>query len=168
MDILTINQLTKIFQTKTNTITALTDIDLTVAEGDFIAITGQSGSGKSTLLQLLGGLDRPTSGTVSIEETYLDTLSDSELSRFRNQTVGLVFQSFYLQPFLTLRRNLEVAAMPRHMPQSERTAQVTQLAEQVGLAQRLHHRPRELSGGRIQRAAIARAQACIGQPFCWK
>ena len=84
------------------------------------------------------------------------------------QTVGLVFQSFYLQPFLTLRRNLEVAAMPRHMPQSERTAQVTQLAEQVGLAQRLHHRPRELSGGRIQRAAIARAQACIGQPFCWK
>ena len=80
----------------------------------------------------------------------------------------LFFNRFISSLFLTLRRNLEVAAMPRHMPQSERTTRVTQLAEQVGLAQRLHHRPRELSGGQIQRAAIARAQACIGQPFCWK
>ena len=160
--------LTKTYKLGNQTIRAVDDVSMNIYKSELVAIVGASGSGKSTLLQLLGGLDRPTSGTVSIEETYLDTLSDSELSRFRNQTVGLVFQSFYLQPFLTLRRNLEVAAMPRHMPQSERTAQVTQLAEQVGLAQRLHHRPRELSGGRIQRAAIARAQACIGQPFCWK
>ena len=89
------------------TIRAVDDVSMNIYKSELVAIVGASGSGKSTLLQLLGGLDRPTSGTVSIEETYLDTLSDSELSRFRNQTVGLVFQSFYLQPFF------DAASQPR-------------------------------------------------------
>lgn len=89
------------------TIRAVDDGSMNIYKSEFVAIVGASESGKSTLLQLLGGLDRPTSVTVSIEETYLDTLSDSELSRFRNQTVGLVFQSFYLQPFF------DAASQPR-------------------------------------------------------
>lgn len=84
-------------------------------------------------------------------------MSDRQLSRLRNQTIGFVFQSFYLQPFLTLRRNIEVAAMPQRMSRAERRSRITDIAQQVGLSDRLNHRPRELSGGQIQRAAIARA-----------
>ena len=122
-----------------------------------MALVGPSGSGKSTLLHLLGGLDKPTSGEIVVGGKNVSSMNDRQLSKFRNQTIGFVFQSFYLQPFLTLRRNIEVASMPQRMRRAERKLRIESLARQVGLYDRLNHRPHELSGGQIQRAAIARA-----------
>lgn len=155
--ILSARNLVKEYQVGRQKIRALDDASLDISTGEFVAIVGASGSGKSTLLQLLGGLDKPTSGSIIIDSTELRKMSDRKLSKFRNQTIGFVFQSFYLQPFLTLRRNIEVAAMPNRMKRSERNKRIETLAHQVGLSERLKHRPRELSGGQIQRVAIARA-----------
>ena len=138
-------------------IRAVDSVSLEVNKGEFIALVGASGSGKSTLLHLLGGLDKATSGEVVVNGQEICKMSDRRLSQFRNQTIGFVFQSFYLQPFLTLRRNIEVASMPQRMKRAERKQRIEELARQVGLYDRLNHRPRELSGGQIQRAAIARA-----------
>ncbi len=138
-------------------IRAVDSVSLEVNKGEFIALVGVSGSGKSTLLHLLGGLDKATSGEVVVNGQEIRKMSDRRLSQFRNQTIGFVFQSFYLQPFLTLRRNIEVASMPQRMKRAERKQRIEELARQVGLYDRLNHRPRELSGGQIQRAAIARA-----------
>lgn len=138
-------------------IRAVDSVSLEVNKGEFIALVGASGSGKSTLLHLLGGLDKATSGEVVVNGQEIRKMSDRRLSQFRNQTIGFVFQSFYLQPFLTLRRNIEVASMPQRMKRAERKQRIEELARQVGLYDRLNHRPRELSGGQIQRAAIARA-----------
>lgn len=135
----------------------LDDVSLTIHEGEFIAITGASGSGKSTLLQLLGGLDKPTSGDIFIGTTSIKKLSDGKLSIFRRKTIGFVFQFFYLQPFLRLKQNLEVPGMFERTKRAERVRRVAELAGKVGLADRLNHFPRELSGGQMQRAAIARA-----------
>lgn len=136
---------------------ALSDISLTIHKGEFVALMGASGSGKSTLLQIIGGLDGPTSGTISINGTQLNKMSDRKLSKLRNKTIGFVFQFFYLQPFLTLRRNIEIAALPRRTKRRARSLRAVELAEQFGLSERLNHLPRELSGGQIQRVAIARA-----------
>ena len=151
------DHLVKRYKTGSQTILAVNDVSLAINRGEFVAITGASGSGKSTLLQLLGGLDKPTSGDIIIDNVKINKISDSELSRFRNQTIGFVFQSFYLQPFLTLQRNIEIAAMPSRMKRNQRKTRAEKLAQQVGLGDRLRHFPRELSGGQIQRAAIARA-----------
>ncbi len=157
-----LSQLAKSYKIGKQTVHAIDDISLTIYQGEFIAITGASGSGKSTLLQLIGGLDKPSSGEVVIGDTALHRLRDRQLSRFRNQTIGFVFQFFYLQPFLTLRRNIEVSAMPGRMKRRKRRERVETIAAQVGLAERLNHLPKELSGGQIQRAAIARA--LLNQP----
>lgn len=138
-------------------IRAIDDVSVDIHEGEFVALVGPSGSGKSTLLHLLGGLDKPTSGEIVVGGKNVSSMNDRQLSKFRNQTIGFVFQSFYLQPFLTLRRNIEVASMPQRMRQAERKLRIESLARQVGLYDRLNHRPHELSGGQIQRAAIARA-----------
>jgi len=138
-------------------IEVLKGIDVEIHEGEFVAITGSSGSGKSTLLQLLGGLDKPSGGEVMYGEVSLAKLSDKKLSLFRRQTIGFVFQFFYLQPFLNVSRNLEVANMFARKPRKERTAQINALSTKVGLNDRLDHLPKELSGGQMQRAAIARA-----------
>lgn len=138
-------------------IRAIDDVSVNIHEGEFVALVGPSGSGKSTLLHLLGGLDKPTSGEIVVGGKNVSSMNDRQLSKFRNQTIGFVFQSFYLQPFLTLRRNIEVASMPQRMRQAERKLRIESLARQVGLYDRLSHRPHELSGGQIQRAAIARA-----------
>lgn len=138
-------------------IEVLKGINLELYEGEFVAITGASGSGKSTLLQLLGGLDKPTSGEVLYGDVSLAKLSDRKLSIFRRQTIGFVFQFFYLQPFLNLSRNLEVAGMFARKPRHSRRERVDELADKVGLSDRLRHLPKELSGGQMQRAAIARA-----------
>jgi ABC-type lipoprotein export system ATPase subunit len=155
--IITVDHLVKQYKVGGQKIRAVNDASLEIYNGEFVAIVGASGSGKSTLLELLGGLDKPTSGTVTFDGTPLHKMSDRRLSKFRNQAIGFVFQSFYLQPFLTLRRNIEVAAMPNRMKRAERKERIDTLAEQVGLSERLKHMPRELSGGQIQRAAIARA-----------
>ncbi len=149
--------LTKRYRVGGHDLLATNNVSLSINRGEFVAIVGESGSGKSTLLQLLGGLDKPTSGSIVVNGVEVTRLSDGKLSQFRNRTIGFVFQSFYLQPFLTLRRNIEVAAMPSRMKRDVRRARTDQLAEQVGLADRLDYYPRQLSGGQIQRVAIARA-----------
>ena len=136
---------------------ALKDVTLDVYKGEFVAITGTSGSGKSTLLQLMGGLDKPSAGTIKVNGQDLRKLSDRKLSRFRNRTIGFVFQFFYLQPFLRLAANIEVPAMFARTKPKVRSGRSRELAEVVGLGDRLRHFPRELSGGQMQRAAIARA-----------
>lgn len=149
--------LTKRYRVGGHDLLATNNVSLSINRSEFVAIVGESGSGKSTLLQLLGGLDKPTSGSIVVNGVEVAGLSDGKLSQFRNRTIGFVFQSFYLQPFLTLRRNIEVAAMPSRMKRGARRARTDQLAEQVGLADRLDYYPRQLSGGQIQRVAIARA-----------
>lgn len=149
--------LTKRYRVGGHDLLATNNVSITINQGEFVAIIGESGSGKSTLLQLLGGLDKPTSGSVTIGGVDITNLNDGKLSKFRSQKIGFVFQSFYLQPFLTLRRNIEVAAMPSRMKRDTRRARTDRLAEQVGLADRLDYYPRQLSGGQIQRVAIARA-----------
>lgn len=138
-------------------VTALAGVSMEIYEGEFLAITGASGSGKSTLLQLVGALDKPDSGSITIHGTNLNRLGDRQLSEFRNQTIGFVFQFFYLQPFLTLKDNLSIPALFAHIPFAEQETRVQQMAAAVGLSERLSHLPRELSGGQIQRAAVARA-----------
>ncbi len=136
---------------------ALNDVSLEVHAGEFIALTGASGSGKSTLLQLIGGLDKPTQGTVEVDGVDLGKMRDSKLSVFRNRTIGFVFQFFYLQPFLKVGTNLEVPGMFARISKNERRARSDELAQAVGIGDRQGHLPRELSGGQMQRAAIARA-----------
>lgn len=148
---------TKVYKKGKQQIPVLRGVDLSIAEGEFLAITGASGSGKSTLLHLLGGLDKPTEGEVIYGDVSLAKLSDRKLSAFRRNTVGFVFQFFYLQPFLNLSKNIEVPTMFAREKGSIRRQQVSKLAEKVGLSDRLTHFPKELSGGQMQRAAIARA-----------
>lgn len=155
--VIRIDKLVKTYKLGKNEVNALKGVSLDIHKGEFLALTGASGSGKSTLLQMIGGLDKPTSGLIAIDNTELQRMSDRDLSRFRNQTIGFVFQFFYLQPFLKLDKNLEVAGMPMGTPKSARIARVKELAAEVGLADRLKHYPKELSGGQMQRAAIARA-----------
>lgn len=155
--LLSINNVEKVYKLGKAKVSALQGVSLDIHEGEFIAITGASGSGKSTLLQLIGGLDKPTSGSVEYGSINLAKLSDGKLSRFRNQTIGFVFQFFYLQPFLRLGQNLEVPAMFLRTARSVRKGRTETLSSQVGLQDRTSHYPNELSGGQMQRAAIARA-----------
>jgi ABC-type lipoprotein export system ATPase subunit len=148
---------TKTYKLGSERITALDNIDLTIQQGEFVAITGESGSGKSTLLQLIGGLDKPSDGKIIVDGHDIKKLSDRKLSIFRNRSIGFVFQFFYLQPFLNTQVNLEVPGMFARTSTDKRHKSSQELAEAVGLADRLRHLPKELSGGQMQRAAIARA-----------
>lgn len=139
------------------TVDALRNVSLTISKGEFVAITGASGSGKSTLLQIIGCLDKPTSGTVRIESKETTSLGDGALSELRQRAIGFIFQSFYLQPFLRLNDNLTVPAMFTNEKKKVIDNKVALLLQQVGLSERSRHFPKELSGGQIQRAAIARA-----------
>ncbi len=149
--------LTKSYKLGSENIAALDKVNIKIQQGEFIAITGESGSGKSTLLQLIGALDKPSEGTLLVDGQEIKGLSDSKLSVFRNRTIGFVFQFFYLQPFLTTEVNLEVPGMFAKTPKAERKERASELASAVGLSDRLQHLPKELSGGQMQRAAIARA-----------
>ncbi len=155
--LLTAEGLSKTYKLGRQKLEVLKGVSLDIYEGEFVAITGASGSGKSTLLQLLGGLDKPTAGEVRFGSTNLAKLSDRKLSVFRRQTVGFVFQFFYLQPFLRLEANVAVPGMFARSKRTEQHARAKELAKQVGLSDRLRHFPKELSGGQMQRAAIARA-----------
>ena len=155
--IISAENLTKKYKLGRENVNAVNGVSLAIRSGEFVAITGTSGSGKSTLLHLLGGLDKPTTGGITIDDQNLAKMSDKQLSVFRNKTTGFVFQFFYLQPFLTLKQNIEVPAMFARQKRANRAGRSAVLAETVGLADRLSHLPRELSGGQMQRAAIARA-----------
>lgn len=147
----------KTYKMGKQTVEALRGATLEIHEGEFIAVTGASGSGKSTLLQLMGALDQPTSGTIMVAGKNLRKTRDGKLARFRAETIGFVFQFFFLQPFLRLEKNLEVPGMFARMPGKQRRERAGELARKVGLSDRLRHYPKELSGGQMQRAAIARA-----------
>ena len=136
---------------------ALRGVDLAVRRGEYVAIKGSSGSGKSTLMNILGCLDQPTAGEFHLAGRPVGKLSDEELSVFRGQTVGFIFQAFNLIPQLSLVENTEVPLFYQGVPAAERRRRSMQALELVGLADRATHRPRELSGGQQQRAAIARA-----------
>lgn len=155
--LLSVHDLTKTYKLGRQKLAVLKGITLDIHAGEFVAITGASGSGKSTLLQLMGGLDKPTSGDVVFGGKSLAKMSDGKLSAFRRDTVGFVFQFFYLQPFLKLQQNLEVPGMFARTKRADRHTTAADLAQKVGLNDRLTHYPKELSGGQMQRAAIARA-----------
>ncbi len=138
---------------------ALAGADLTVYPGQFVALVGTSGSGKSTLLQLLGCLDRPDAGSLKIEGEEVSTLSDEALAKVRNQRIGFVFQSFHLLPRLRADQNVALPLRYGGVPERARLARARELLERVGLGDRAHHLPSELSGGQCQRVAVARALA---------
>jgi putative ABC transport system ATP-binding protein len=136
---------------------ALRGVSLTVAPTDYVAIVGTSGSGKSTLMHLLGGLDRPTSGTLTIGGRDVAALSPADLARLRNETIGFVFQSFHLLARTTARDNVALPLVYRGAGRRERRARAAAMLDRVGLGHRLDHRPNQMSGGEQQRVAIARA-----------
>jgi putative ABC transport system ATP-binding protein len=149
----------KIFERGSEKIHVLESLDLQVPEGEFLALMGPSGSGKSTLLNLIGGLDRPTAGTVTVGGERIDRLSDRKLAAWRARHIGLVFQFYNLLPVLTAERNVEVPLLLTHLSRSERQNQVDTALEIVGLSSRSRHKPAQLSGGEQQRVGIARAIA---------
>lgn len=141
---------------------ALQDVCFTVKQGEMVAILGPSGSGKSTLMNLLGCLDTPSEGVYRLAGHMVSDMGEKELSAIRNRTVGFVFQGFHLLPGLTALENVELPLLYRGVPEKRRQKIATDCLAQVGLVQRLHHRPAQLSGGQQQRVAIARAIA--GEP----
>ncbi|MDR0398137.1 MAG: ABC transporter ATP-binding protein [Candidatus Nomurabacteria bacterium] len=157
MSTIVVANVTKTYKKKKEVVRALSGIDLTVDEGEFLVIKGESGSGKSTLLSIIGGLEAPTSGQVLVNGEDIPKLNDNRLSAFRGSTIGFVFQGFHLHPYLTLRQNIELPAMFAGVSLSERYKNTDSLAVFLGLGKRLSHLPSELSGGQIQRAAILRA-----------
>jgi putative ABC transport system ATP-binding protein len=138
-------------------IRAVNEISLSVQKGEFLALLGSSGSGKSTLLSMLAGLDRPTSGSIRVQERNLSELDAEELARYRRDTVGMVFQSFNLLPRMTLQENVELPLRLAEVDRNERDSRVREALDRVGLGARGKHRPSELSGGEQQRGALARA-----------
>ena len=138
-------------------IPVLTDLDLTIEEGEFLALMGPSGSGKTTLLNLIAGLDRATDGEVIVHGQDLGELSESEITRWRANNVGFIFQTYNLIPVLTALENVELPLLLTHLSRRKRRENVMTAMRIVGLAGREHHYPRQLSGGQEQRVAIARA-----------
>ncbi|MFZ5874994.1 MAG: ABC transporter ATP-binding protein [Nitrospirota bacterium] len=149
--------LTKSFAIGRDTIHVLRGIDLTVARGETVGLIGASGAGKSTLLHLLGGLDRPSGGAITVDNVRVDQLREAELEPFRNRTVGFIFQFHHLLPEFTALENVMMPGLIRGLAQAEMRERARHILDNVGLGARLAHRPGELSGGEQQRVAIARA-----------
>lgn len=140
-------------------VNAVDHVSLTIRDNEFTALVGPSGSGKTTLLNIIGGLDRPTSGSVKVNGHELTTLSENQLINFRLKHIGFVFQSFNLIPVLTAKENAEFIMLLQNIPKHERDQRVETLLNEVGLSDKLNSRPSELSGGQQQRVAVARALA---------
>ena len=152
----------KVYRTERVETIALQNINLEIEGGEFVSIMGPSGCGKSTLLNLIGLLDEPSEGTVSLSGTAITLYSDRALARLRNEKLGFVFQSFHLIPDLSVVDNVEIPLLYRKVPGKERRKRALAALERVGLSSRVHHFPRQLSGGQQQRVAIARA--IVGRP----
>lgn len=155
--IVQIRELTRVFKQGEIEVVALDRVSLDIATGDFVAMMGPSGSGKSTLLHIIAGIDRPTSGACRVGGVDVVALTETELAEWRNSHIGFVFQTFNLIPVLTAFENVEMPLLLTGLNASERRAHVEAALELVGLRDRMHHLPRQLSGGQEQRVAIARA-----------
>lgn len=157
-----LKDITKVYQTKTIETTALNNINLEVPEGEFLSIMGPSGCGKSTLLNIMGMIDEPTSGAVTIAGQSVNNYHSKAVARFRNEKLGFIFQSFHLINELSVIDNVELPLIYRKASAKKRRQLAEQALEQVGLKNRMKHFPGQLSGGQKQRVAIARA--IVGQP----
>ena len=153
----TLTDLSKRYTRGRENLAIFEQLDMTIEQGDFIAIMGPSGSGKTTLLNLLGGIDRPSPGRVDCQGTRVDKLSEGQLAKWRSQNVGFIFQFYNLMPTLTAAQNVELPLLLTKLSGKERKRRVQTALEIVGIADRSGHRPRQLSGGQQQRVAIARA-----------
>ncbi len=163
MAIIRLKEISKVYQTKDIETTALDNINIEVNRGEFVSIMGPSGCGKSTMLNIIGLLDKPTTGTVELLDNTFDGWRDSDLSHFRNANIGFVFQSFHLIPSLDVAANVELPLIYRSgLSARERREKVEAVMERLGMTHRLHHTPAQLSGGQCQRVAIARA--IVGAP----
>jgi putative ABC transport system ATP-binding protein len=156
-DLIVLRNIAKSYRRGEETISIFTDLNLSIPAGDFVAVMGPSGSGKTTLLNLLGGLDRPTSGSILFDGAPIEKLSESQLSAWRAANVGFIFQFYNLMPTMSAARNVELPLLLTRLSASERRRRVKTALEIVGLDNRAGHRPKELSGGQQQRVAIARA-----------
>ncbi|MDP1593709.1 MAG: ABC transporter ATP-binding protein [Gallionella sp.] len=152
-----LSKVSRSFQVGDQQVTALRDIDLSIAAGDYVSIMGPSGSGKSTLLNLIGLLDKPSSGIYRLDGGNVTDLDDQQQAKVRSEKIGFVFQSFHLVPRLSAAMNIELPLILAGIPPAERKTRVTALLENYGLTDRADHRPDQLSGGQRQRVAIARA-----------
>jgi putative ABC transport system ATP-binding protein len=159
---LTMNGLSKAYRTDTIETTALDNVDLHIADGEFVAVMGPSGCGKSTLLNVMGMLDSPTGGSYVFADKEIAGLTEAQLAETRKHYIGFIFQSFNLVDELSVRENVELALLYHNIPSSERKARVDAVLDKVGIAHRGAHRPAQLSGGQQQRVAVARA--LVGQP----
>jgi len=159
MSLIETQEVTRVYQMGTNLVTALDHVNVSLNAGEFVAIQGTSGSGKSTLLNLLGGLDRPTTGEVLFDSTPLGPLTKKQMARYRRASVGMIFQNFNLITTMTAAENVRLALAFGGVRGTERRERAGELLERVGLTGRTEHRPLELSGGEQQRVAIARALA---------
>jgi putative ABC transport system ATP-binding protein len=155
--LVTIRDVHKIFHRGSERIDVLQGVTVDIPQGDFLALMGPSGSGKTTLLNLIGGLDRPTSGSIDVAGERIDRMNGSRLARWRSQHVGFVFQLYNLLPVLTAERNVELPLLLTRLSRAERKKHVATALAVVGLADRARHYPRQLSGGQEQRVGIARA-----------
>ena len=155
--LVSLRNITKTYQRGPEKVQVLHGIDLDIARGDFVALMGPSGSGKTTLLNLIGGLDNPSGGEISIEGERIDQMSGGQLSTWRSHHVGFVFQFYNLMPMLTAQKNVELPLLLTHLSAAQRKRNAEIALTLVGLAARRSHRPNELSGGQQQRVAIARA-----------
>jgi putative ABC transport system ATP-binding protein len=152
-----LTDVSKTYSTGSRSVEAVSELDLTVADGEWLAVQGRTGHGKSTLLNLLGGLDRATSGQVKLDGRDLAQMRDGELTQVRATAVGFIFQTFNLVPTLSAAENVAAALVPLRVRAAERRRRVAAALDSVGLADRSRHLPSELSGGQQQRVAIARA-----------
>lgn len=159
---ISLKNINKVYRTDEIETQALENVNIEVQKGEFVSIMGPSGCGKSTLLNIIGLLDNPSSGEITINGTHVLSLKDKELSSFRNRNLGFVFQSFHLIGSLNVLDNVELPLLYRNMPAKERTRMAKEILEKVGLSHRLYHYPSQLSGGQCQRVAIARA--VVGNP----
>jgi putative ABC transport system ATP-binding protein len=155
MEILRVEQVSKVYGRGETQVNALDNVSFTVNKGEFVAIVGPSGSGKSTLLHILGGVDRPTSGTVLIEGTNIYALDETQLAIFRRRQIGLIYQFFNLIPILNVKENITLPLLLDNRQVDDK--RLDELLETLGLSDRVHHLPNQLSGGQQQRVAIGRA-----------
>ncbi len=159
MSVIETSHLTKIYDEGPVAVRAVDDVSIQITEGEFTAVVGPSGSGKTTLLNIIGGLDRPSSGSVKVADVELGDMNEDQLIKFRLENIGFVFQSYNLIPVLTAKENTEFIMLLQGVSEKERDTRVLQLLDEVGIGEQANKRPSEMSGGQQQRVAVARALA---------